>query len=102
MVENITRNKARRVILVDSKELFEFQNATIKHYKKAINDIRERFEVGKTLDKQIETILSYLETYEIMYDTLNKVREFSSECTRSKELEAIEGEMKVLNDTFWN
>lgn len=83
-------------------ELFEFQNATIKHYRKAVNSVREQFTVSKSLDKHIETILSNLETYEIMYDTLIKVREVSSKVMKSEELLTIEGEMKVLNDTFWN
>ena len=85
-----------------SKELFEFQNATIKMYRKAIRDLKERFELTKTLNRQIETITTNLETYEIMYDTLIKIREVSSKIMRSEELETIEREMKVLNDTFWD
>ena len=85
-----------------SKELFEFQEATIKMYRKAIRDLKERFELTKTLGKQIETVETFLETYEIMYDTLIKVREVSSKIMRSEELETIEREMKVLNDTFWD
>lgn len=84
------------------RELFEFQNATIKHFRKAVRSVTERFTVSKSLDKHMETILSYLETYEIMHDTLIKVREVSSIVMKSEELVTIEGEMKVLNDTFWN
>lgn len=84
------------------KELFEFQEATIKMYRKAIRDLKERFELTKTLSKQVETIETNLNTYEIMYDTLIKVREVSSKIMRSEELETIEREMKVLNDTFWD
>ena len=87
---------------ISSKELFEFQNATIKMYRKAIRDLKERFELTKTLGKQVETIETFLDTYEIMYDTLIKVREVSSKIMKSEELEAIEREMKVLNDTFWD
>ena len=85
-----------------SKELFEFQEATIKMYRKAIRDLKERFELTKTLGKQIETIETFLDTYEIMYDTLIKIREVSSKIMKSEELETIEREMKVLNDTFWD
>lgn len=85
-----------------SKELFEFQENTTKHYRKAVKDIRERFTVSKTLDKHIETIASYLETYEIMYDTLYRIREVSSTIMKSNELDTIEGEMKLLNETFWD
>lgn len=85
-----------------SRELFEFQENTTKHYCKAVRSIKERFTVSKTLDKHIETVTSYLDTYEIMYDTLHKIREVSSTVMKSNELDTIEGEMKVLNDTFWD
>lgn len=87
---------------ISSKELFEFQNSTLKMYRKAIRSVRERFEPSKTLDKHIDAVLENLETYEIMYDTLIKVREVCSEIMKSEELSTIEGEMKVLLDTFWN
>lgn len=83
------------------KELFEFQDATIEQYRKAVDNVRERFTVSRTLNKHLNTILSHLETYEIMYAPLVRVREVSSAVMKSEELETIEGEMKVLNDTFW-
>ncbi len=87
--------------MISNKELFEFQENTAKHYRKAIRVIRENFTITKMLDKHIETIIFYLETYEIMYDTLYKIREVSSTVMESNELETIEREMKVLIDTFW-
>lgn len=83
------------------KELYEFQEATIKQFRKAVKSVSERFTASKTLDRHIETILSYLDTYEVMYDTLINVREVSSKVMKSEELVTIEGEMKVLVDTFW-
>lgn len=86
----------------DYAELFELQNATIRHFRKAVKSVRERFTVSKQLDKHMETILINLDKYEIMYSTLVNVREVSSRVMRSEELGTIEREMKVLNDTFWN
>ena len=87
---------------VNGKELFEFQNSTIKAFHKSVRELKERFELSKTLDKQIETIKHNLDTYEIMYDTLLRIREVGSEIMKSEELETIEREVKVLNDTFWD
>ena len=87
---------------VNGKELFEFQETTTKMYRKAIKAVQEKFELSKTLTKHIETLQTNLDTYEIMYDVLIKVREVSSKIMKSEELETIEGEMKVLNDTFWD
>ncbi len=87
---------------VNGKELFEFQDATVRMYRKAIKAVQEKFELSKTLTKHIETVQTNLDTYEIMYDTLIKVREVSSKIMKSEELETIEGEMKVLNDIFWD
>ena len=83
------------------KELYEFQESTIKQFRKAVKNVSERFTASNSLNRQIETILSYLETYEIMYDTLINIREVSSKVMKSEELVTIEGEMKVLIDTFW-
>lgn len=71
-------------------------------FQKASRSVKERFEISKTLERQVETIQSHLDTYLIMYDTLIKVREVSSQIMKSEELATIEGEMKVLNDTFWD
>ena len=88
--------------MISSKELFEFQNSTNKMYRKATSSVRERFDLSKTLEKQINTVQEYLDIYEIMYDTLIKVREVSSKIMKSEELSTIEGEMKLLNETFWD
>ena len=87
---------------ISSKELFEFQNSTIKMFRKAIREVEQKDKLSKNALKYVDNIQSNLDNYEVMYDTLIKVREVSSKIMKSDEFEAIEGEMKVLNDTFWN
>lgn len=84
------------------KELFEFQELTIKKFKEAERKVKERFEIPKGVNKHFETVNSNLNTYEIMFDTLTRILEVSASVMKSEELETIEREMKVLNDTFWN
>ncbi|MFJ7982334.1 hypothetical protein ACIQ1D_18910 [Lysinibacillus xylanilyticus] len=84
------------------KELFEFQNLVIKKFKEAERVSREQFELPKGVSKHFDTIGSYLHTYELMFDTLTQILEVTAKVVKSNELETIEREMKVLNDTFWN
>lgn len=72
-----------------------------KKFSKAERTLREQFTFTKTLDKQFETIGSNIETYELMFDTLTQILEVLARVMKSNELLTIEGEMKVLNDTFW-
>lgn len=88
--------------LQSSKELYEFQNATIRQFRKTVNYIMEQFTVSQSLDKHINNILSNLEQYELVYDTLINVREVCARLIVAEELSTIEKEMKVLNDSFWN
>lgn len=85
-----------------SKELYEFQNATIKQFRKTVNCIMEQFTVSQQLDRHINNVLLNLEQFELVYDTLINVREVCARILATEELSTIEKEMKVLNDTFWN
>lgn len=83
------------------KELYEYQENSAKHFRKAIRLSREKFEFNKATEKHISNIESHLETYEIMSNTLVKVRESSSKIMKSEELSEVEKEIKFLNDKFW-
>lgn len=87
---------------MDNRELFEFQESTMRQFRKVIRNVGDRLQVSKATEKQIETIVGNLETYEIMHDTLIKVREAISVIMKSEELDTIEKEIKFLNDTFWD
>ena len=88
--------------MYDVKELYEYQESTARHFRKAIRLSREKVTFNKLASKQIENIESYLSTYEIMFDTLVRVRESSSKIMSLQELSEIEVEIKSLSDSFWD
>lgn len=88
--------------MYDVRELYEYQESTARQFRKAIRLSREKVTFNKLATKQIENIESYLDTYEIMFNTLVKVRESSSKIMSLEELSEIEVEIKSLSDAFWD
>lgn len=88
--------------MVDSKELFEFQERIAKRTRKVEHELREKVEFNKSLEKSFSVIRENLELYEVQYDTLNNLSEVLSNVMKQEELSTIERELKKFVDNFWN
>lgn len=86
---------------MDIRELYDFQESTARSFRKSIRSISEQYKLSKLTEKHIEAITSNLEMYEIMHDTLIKVRETISTINKSDNQETVEKELKFLYDSFW-
>lgn len=88
--------------MVDSKELFEFQERIAKRARKVEHELREKVEFNKSLEKSFSVIRENLELYEVQYDTLNDLSEVLSSVMKQEDISTIERELKKFVDNFWN